>query len=158
MKISGIVLLVLLLCSCITGDGVRSLQTGMPRAAVIEAIGRPDGAQVSGNLEVLTYADRFISGWSPNKTDYTIVLRDGLLESYSTGSIRPGYDSGALALAGAAMLNASQPTATAPMRQTCLKTGEYVSGMSRICNYSCTGQLFVQTISAASLCPLSVDR
>ena len=39
---------------------------------------------------------------------------------------------------------------------TCFKTGEQTSGMNKICYYNCLGSTKAITISATSLCPLSI--
>lgn len=39
---------------------------------------------------------------------------------------------------------------------TCFKTGEQTSGMNKICYYDCLGSAKAITISATSLCPLSI--
>ena len=39
---------------------------------------------------------------------------------------------------------------------TCFKTGEQTSGMNKICYYDCVGSSKAITISATSLCPLSI--
>ena len=39
---------------------------------------------------------------------------------------------------------------------TCFKSGEQTSGMNKICYYNCLGSTKAITISATSLCPLSI--
>lgn len=39
----------------------------------------------------------------------------------------------------------------------CFKTGEQVSGMNKICFYSCLGSQAAITVGATQLCPLSID-
>lgn len=41
---------------------------------------------------------------------------------------------------------------------TCFKSGERVSGMNKICYYSCLGSTYAVTISSVELCPLTVDN
>jgi hypothetical protein len=41
---------------------------------------------------------------------------------------------------------------------TCFRTGEQVSGMNKICYYNCLGSAAAITISAVSLCPLSIQQ
>ncbi len=48
----------------------------------------PDGFQRSGTDEALRYSDRLISGWSWNRADYTVVLRDGHVSEYGPGQVR----------------------------------------------------------------------
>ena len=40
----------------------------------------------------------------------------------------------------------------------CFKTGEQISGMNKICFYDCLGSTAAITISAVSLCPLTITR
>ena len=49
------------------------------------------------------------------------------------------------------------PTLTAKA-VTCFKTGEERSGMNKICYYNCVGSRAAITVSAASLCPLSINQ
>lgn len=54
---------------------------------------------------------------------------------------------------------ATGQTEAAPMAGiTCFKTGEQTSGMNKICYYDCLGSPAAITISAVSLCPLSIKR
>ena len=49
------------------------------------------------------------------------------------------------------------PTVTAKA-VTCFKTGEEISGMNKICYYDCMGSGAAITVSAVSLCPLSIKQ
>ena len=49
------------------------------------------------------------------------------------------------------------PTLTAKA-VTCFKTGEETSGMNKICYYDCMGSSAAITVSAVSLCPLSINQ
>lgn len=40
----------------------------------------------------------------------------------------------------------------------CFGKGEQQSGMNKICYYDCLGSLTAITISATSLCPLTIDN
>lgn len=54
-----------------------------------------------------------------------------------------------------------QPMSKKPDIQTaaiCFKTGERTSGMNKICYYDCLGSTAAITVSAVSLCPLSIDQ
>lgn len=60
----------------------------------------------------------------------------------------------ALMGAGAAMQGPSQtaiPGNGSPMM--CVLTGQYVSGVNRICAYDCGGSAAARTVGAADLCP-----
>ena len=51
-------------------------------------------------------------------------------------------------------------TYSTPSRQaiTCYKTREWVSGSLKNCAYNCLGSEAVNTVSAAQLCPISINR
>jgi hypothetical protein len=40
----------------------------------------------------------------------------------------------------------------------CFKSGEEISGMNKICYYSCGGSRAAITVASYELCPLSIDR
>ena len=40
----------------------------------------------------------------------------------------------------------------------CFMTGEQISGMNKICYYDCMGSGAAITVSAVSLCPLSINQ
>lgn len=71
----------------------------------------------------------------------------------------------ALSNAGQSM-GSSQRTPLIPLRNrsaepvttACMKTGETASGMNKICYYSCAGSQAATTVSAVSLCPLTLRR
>lgn len=68
----------------------------------------------------------------------------------------------ALQGAGAAMNEAQAPAAYTPAISssglTCMKSGEAVSGMNKICYYNCLGSAAAITKEAVSLCPLCIQR
>jgi hypothetical protein len=76
------------LSGCATGDLFREIQPGMQRTEVIKKLGNPDGAQLSGEYEALRYANRLMSGWSWDKADYTVILRNGSVVEYGPGQAR----------------------------------------------------------------------
>lgn len=41
---------------------------------------------------------------------------------------------------------------------TCFSTGEQTSGMNKICYYNCLGSAAAITVSAADLCPLTIEQ
>ena len=62
-----------------------------------------------------------------------------------------------------AVLEPFTSEATAPDMRTrvallCFLTGEYISGLNRICLYDCLGSQAAITVSSAQLCPLSINR
>src|SRR5262245_60775009 len=79
----------LLLSGCITGESVRgSIHEGMSKKEVISELGNPDGFKRTGEYEALTYTNRLISGWSWDRTDYTIILQNGRVTEVGTGQVR----------------------------------------------------------------------
>ncbi|KAB0672437.1 hypothetical protein F6V30_07705 [Oryzomonas sagensis] len=81
--------LALLQGGCATGEIVRTrIQEGMSKQQVISELGNPDGFQRSGEYEALLYSNRLISGWSWDRTDYTIILQNGQVAQYGTGQVR----------------------------------------------------------------------
>ena len=46
------------------------------------------GFQRNGEYEALVYTHRLISGWSWDRTDYTIILQNGGVVQYGTGQVR----------------------------------------------------------------------
>ena len=77
-----------LVAACTTGEKITSISEGMSKAAVVSALGKPDGFQSSEATEVLTYANRLMSGWSWDRADYHVILTDGVVTEYGPGEIR----------------------------------------------------------------------
>jgi hypothetical protein len=40
----------------------------------------------------------------------------------------------------------------------CIKTGERISGLNKICYYNCTGSEYAITIGSCELCPLTINN
>jgi hypothetical protein len=51
-------------------------------------MGRSDGYRREGNTEVLTYANRLMSGWAWDRADYHVMLVDGRVTACGPGTIR----------------------------------------------------------------------
>ncbi len=82
-------LLCLALGACATGEKVRGgITEGMSKAEVVDLLGKPDGFKREGNTEALQYTNRLISGWSWDRTDYTVILTDGRVSEYGPGQVR----------------------------------------------------------------------
>ncbi|MGF6813174.1 hypothetical protein OKW30_008391 [Paraburkholderia sp. Clong3] len=77
-----------LISGCVTGQKMGDIHAGMSKGEVVSILGNPDGYQQSGEYEALRYTDRLISGWSWNRTDYTVVLRNGQVSEYGPGQVR----------------------------------------------------------------------
>lgn len=79
----------LALTSCVTGEVVRGgIREGMSKTEVISLLGNPDGFKRAGDQEALLYTNRLISGWSWDRTDYTVILQNGHVSEYGTGEVR----------------------------------------------------------------------
>lgn len=82
-------IILLSLSGCATGERVRAgVHEGMSKQQVISELGNPDGFQRIGEYEALTYTNRLISGWSWDRADYIIILKNGYVEQYGTGEVR----------------------------------------------------------------------
>lgn len=82
-------LLLGVLAGCAMGQTVRNdIRIGMTKEQVIAVMGRPDGIRKSGESEALEYANGLVSGWSWDRADYYIILKDGKVTSYGPGEVR----------------------------------------------------------------------
>ena len=77
-----------LISGCVTGQKMGDIHEGMSKREVVSILGNPDGYQRSGEYEALRYTDRLISGWSWNRTDYTVILQNGRVSEYGPGQVR----------------------------------------------------------------------
>lgn len=85
-----LILAVIAVVGCTTGENIHSLQGGETRAQVEQIMGRPDGYNRIENSEALIYANRLMSGWSWDRADYNIILVNGRVSAYGPGTIRQG--------------------------------------------------------------------
>jgi hypothetical protein len=74
--------------ACATGEKIQSIREGMPKDEVIATLGNPDGFQRNGEYEALRYTNRLMSGWSWDRADYNVILRDGRVVEYGAGQVR----------------------------------------------------------------------
>lgn len=89
MKRFFIGLSVLFILGCATGELVRKeVRPGMSKAEVINVLGNPDGFKTVEGQEILTYKNRLISGWSWDRADYHIVIKNGEVIAYGAGEVR----------------------------------------------------------------------
>lgn len=77
-----------LLLGCATGERMQAVSAGMSKNDVVSQLGEPDGYKRRGNYEALQYTNRLISGWSWDRTDYTVILKDGKVVEYGPGEVR----------------------------------------------------------------------
>ena len=73
---------------CVIGQKMGDIHEGMSKREVVSVLGNPDGYRRSGEYEALRYTDRLISGWSWNRTDYTVILLNGHVSEYGPGQVR----------------------------------------------------------------------
>lgn len=73
---------------CATGEKVAKLSPAMSQADVVGTLGRPDGFRTEGDYTILKYTNRLISGWSWDRADYFVILKDGKVTEYGSGEVR----------------------------------------------------------------------
>jgi hypothetical protein len=83
-----LVILALTTASCVTGEKMSCLRTGMTKDHVVADLGDPDGYQHDGDYEVLRYTNKLVSVFSRDRADYYAILRDGKLVQYGAGQVR----------------------------------------------------------------------
>jgi hypothetical protein len=88
-RIITIILMIVSLSGCATGELVRGgIREGMTKDEVISLLGHPDGFKRAGEQEAMLYTNRLISGWSWDRTDYTVILQNGRVTEYGSGQVR----------------------------------------------------------------------
>lgn len=73
---------------CATGEKVARLSPAMSQADVVGTLGRPDGFRTEGDYTILKYTNRLISGWSWDRADYFVILKDDKVTEYGSGEVR----------------------------------------------------------------------
>lgn len=86
--ILSLLVLLVFLQGCATGERMRDISESMNKEEVVSQLGEPDGYRRSGDYEVLQYTNRLINGWSWDKTDYTIILKNNRVVEYGPGEVR----------------------------------------------------------------------
>ena len=76
------------LSACTTGEKMSKLEPGMTRQQVVGILGRPDAVHSSGPYEQLEYTHRLITGWSWDRSDFEVILKDGRVLEFGHGEIR----------------------------------------------------------------------
>jgi hypothetical protein len=74
--------------ACTTGEKMAQIHDGMSKDQVVATLGAPDGYSRDGNTEVLSYADRLISGWGFDRADYQVRLSGGQVIAYGPEPMR----------------------------------------------------------------------
>ena len=87
--ISLIIVSLLLLAGCVTGEKMTQLRPGMSKDEVEKILGRPDGFESSGSQEAYKYTKRMRSGWSWDQADYVLLFDGGKLVKYGAATIYP---------------------------------------------------------------------
>ena len=80
--------MVLLLLGCTTGERTSDVRPGMSQVEVENVLGRADGFQIAGDYVALKYVNRLISGWSWDRTDYVVILKNDKVVEVGNGEIR----------------------------------------------------------------------
>ena len=78
----------IIITGCATGEKVARLSPGMSQADVVGTLGRSDGFRTEGGYTILKYTNRLISGWSWDRADYFVILRDDKVTEYGSGEVR----------------------------------------------------------------------
>ena len=81
-------ILLITITGCATGEKVTRLSPGMSQADVVGVLGRPDGFRTEGDYTVLKYTNKLISGWSWDRADYFVILKDDKVTEYGSGEVR----------------------------------------------------------------------
>ncbi len=88
MKNALLVFLCIVFAGCATGEKMTRIHEEETKDDVISTLGRPDGFQRSGEYEALHYTNRLISGWSWDRADYNVILKDNKVVAYGPGQVR----------------------------------------------------------------------
>ena len=88
IRLFFVIAMLLFVSGCIVGKQMASVKEGMSKNEVLSILGNPDGFQRSGDYEALRYTNRLISGWSWDRTDYTVILKNGQVIEYGPGQVR----------------------------------------------------------------------
>jgi hypothetical protein len=82
-----------LLSACATGEKFSRLHPGMTKSQVVGLLGNPKGYEQNGAYETLQYPGGLISGWSYDTADFSVVLRNGLVQSYGASNVQKAQHS-----------------------------------------------------------------
>jgi SmpA/OmlA family protein len=69
-------------------EDMSRLEPGMTRQQVVGLRGRPDVVRSSGAYEQLEYTHRLITGWSWDRSDFKVILKDGRVVEFGHGKVR----------------------------------------------------------------------
>lgn len=88
MKLIRVLLCMLILSSCTTGENMSDIKPGMSKEQVTKLLGSPDGYQRNGEYESLKYSNRLTTGWSWDRADYFVILQNDKVVEYGAGQVR----------------------------------------------------------------------
>ena len=81
-------ILLITFTGCATGEKITRLSPGISQADVTKTLGKPDGFRTEGDYTILKYTNRLISGWSWDRADYFVILKDDQVTEYGSGEVR----------------------------------------------------------------------
>ncbi len=87
-KLFVLILLLVLLIGCATGELMSRLRPGMSKDEVTNILGNPDGFQARSEYESIKYSHRLVTGWAWDRADYFVILKDNKVVEYGTGEVR----------------------------------------------------------------------
>jgi hypothetical protein len=73
---------------CFTGEKITELSPGMSQSKVVHILGKPDGFRTEGDYSILKYTNKLISGWSWDRADYFVILKNDKVVEYGSGEVR----------------------------------------------------------------------
>ncbi|MCW9209443.1 hypothetical protein [Klebsiella pneumoniae] len=68
--------------------------------------------QTEGTVELLTYANRFMSDWSWDKADYKVLLNNGFVVQYGATNIYHDTGTGERMMAAGQIMQQNKPVQT----------------------------------------------
>ena len=74
--------------ACTTGEKMSGLEPGMTRQQVVGVLGRPDAVRSNGQYEQLEYTHRLVTGWSWDRSDFNVILKNGRVVEFGHDEIR----------------------------------------------------------------------
>jgi hypothetical protein len=95
-KLSLLVLLLVFLAGCATGDLTSRIHPDMTKDEVTDILGTPDEYESQGEFEAIKYTNRFVYGWFWNRADYNVIFRDSRVIEYGPGKVRKDFDANIL--------------------------------------------------------------
>lgn len=69
---------------------MEKLDLDMDRSEVTEILGKPDGIRRDGDRVILSYTNKLISGFGPDRANYYVALEGGAVVEFGAGEVRQG--------------------------------------------------------------------